>query len=235
MVGRWFFMIIGTIFSIMPAFVYWLAGTMAANGSPERPDRRRHRRVHDAPEPPVLPARAAAQRPGRDPGVARAVRPDLRVPRPRPRDHRRARRDRAAARDDAGRRGARGRLVPLPAGAVRGPADRRRRGGRRRSRVERRSSWARCWRPVRAEAFDGATGLEVVDGGRADEPAQPFGLDDISFEAKPGELVALVGTVGRRQDDDDLPHPPPVRRDRGSGDDRRRRRARRSSSSRSGA
>ena len=97
MVGRWFFMIIGTIFSIMPAFVYWLAGTMAANGSPERPDGRRHRRVHDAPEPPVLPARAAAQRPGRDPGVARAVRPDLRVPRPRPRDHRRAGRDRAAS------------------------------------------------------------------------------------------------------------------------------------------
>ena len=37
MVGRWFFMIIGTIFSIMPAFVYWLAGTMASNGSPDAP------------------------------------------------------------------------------------------------------------------------------------------------------------------------------------------------------
>ena len=37
MVGRWFFMIIGTIFSIMPAFVYWLAGTLAANGSPNAP------------------------------------------------------------------------------------------------------------------------------------------------------------------------------------------------------
>lgn len=35
MIGRWFFMIIGTIFSIMPAFVYWLAGTMAANGNPD--------------------------------------------------------------------------------------------------------------------------------------------------------------------------------------------------------
>jgi ATP-binding cassette, subfamily B, bacterial len=31
MVGRWFFMIIGTIFSITPAFVYWLAGTLAIN------------------------------------------------------------------------------------------------------------------------------------------------------------------------------------------------------------
>ncbi len=37
MVGRWFFMIIGTVFSIMPAFVYWLAGTMAANGLPGAP------------------------------------------------------------------------------------------------------------------------------------------------------------------------------------------------------
>jgi ATP-binding cassette subfamily B protein len=37
MVGRWFFMIIGSIFSIMPAFVYWLAGTLAANGAPDAP------------------------------------------------------------------------------------------------------------------------------------------------------------------------------------------------------
>ncbi len=37
MVGRWFFMIIGTIFSIIPAFVYWLAGTLAANGDPNAP------------------------------------------------------------------------------------------------------------------------------------------------------------------------------------------------------
>ncbi len=37
MVGRWFFMIIGTIFSITPAFVYWLAGTLAMNGDPSAP------------------------------------------------------------------------------------------------------------------------------------------------------------------------------------------------------
>ena len=37
MVGRWFFMVIGTIFSITPAFVYWLAGTLAANGDPSAP------------------------------------------------------------------------------------------------------------------------------------------------------------------------------------------------------
>ena len=37
MVGRWFFMIIGTIFSITPAFVYWLAGTLGASGDPSAP------------------------------------------------------------------------------------------------------------------------------------------------------------------------------------------------------
>ena len=37
MVGRWFFMIIGTIFSITPALVYWLAGYLAINGDPTAP------------------------------------------------------------------------------------------------------------------------------------------------------------------------------------------------------
>jgi ATP-binding cassette subfamily B protein len=37
MVGRWFFMIIGTIFSIIPAFVYWLAGVLTIQGDPTAP------------------------------------------------------------------------------------------------------------------------------------------------------------------------------------------------------
>ncbi len=37
MVGRWFFMIIGTIFSIIPAFVYLLAAVLAMNGDPSAP------------------------------------------------------------------------------------------------------------------------------------------------------------------------------------------------------
>jgi len=37
MVGRWFFMIVGTIFSILPAFVYWLAGWLAIQGDPSAP------------------------------------------------------------------------------------------------------------------------------------------------------------------------------------------------------
>src|SRR5947207_5470630 len=37
MVGRWFFMVIATIVSITPAFVYWLAGTLGANGDLSAP------------------------------------------------------------------------------------------------------------------------------------------------------------------------------------------------------
>ena len=37
MVGRWFFMIVGTIFSILPAFVYWLAGWLTIQGDPSAP------------------------------------------------------------------------------------------------------------------------------------------------------------------------------------------------------
>ena len=37
MVGRWFFMLIGTVFSITPAFVYWLAGYLTIQGDPSAP------------------------------------------------------------------------------------------------------------------------------------------------------------------------------------------------------
>ena len=37
MVGRWFFMIIGTIFCITPAFVYWLAGWLTIQNDPTAP------------------------------------------------------------------------------------------------------------------------------------------------------------------------------------------------------
>lgn len=37
MVGRWFFMIVGTIFSITPALVYYLAGSLAINNDPTAP------------------------------------------------------------------------------------------------------------------------------------------------------------------------------------------------------
>jgi ATP-binding cassette subfamily B protein len=37
MVGRWFFMIVGTVFSVTPALVYWLAGWLAINNDPTAP------------------------------------------------------------------------------------------------------------------------------------------------------------------------------------------------------
>jgi ATP-binding cassette, subfamily B, bacterial len=37
MIGRWFFMIVGVVFSITPAFVYWLAGWLAIAGDPTAP------------------------------------------------------------------------------------------------------------------------------------------------------------------------------------------------------
>ena len=114
MVGRWFFMIIGTIFSIMPAFVYWLAGTLAANGAPGAPSAGHDRGLHHAPEPALLPARPAAQHPGRDPGLARPVRPHLRVPRDGPRDRRCTRRGHDDPRRDAGTCAVPRRLVPVP-------------------------------------------------------------------------------------------------------------------------
>ena len=114
MVGRWFFMIIGTIFSILPAFVYWLAGTHGRGRQPRRPHRGRDRRLHDPPEPAVLPAGPAAERPGGDPGVARPVRPDLRVPRHGSRDRRCARRRRDAPRDHARQGPVPRRQLPVP-------------------------------------------------------------------------------------------------------------------------
>ncbi len=37
MVGRWFFMIVGTVFSITPAFVYWLSGVLTIQNDPTAP------------------------------------------------------------------------------------------------------------------------------------------------------------------------------------------------------
>ncbi len=37
LVGRWFFMLVGTVFSVMPAFVYWIAGMLVIQGDPSAP------------------------------------------------------------------------------------------------------------------------------------------------------------------------------------------------------
>ena len=37
LVGRWFFMLVGTVFSVMPAIVYWIAGVLVIGGDPAAP------------------------------------------------------------------------------------------------------------------------------------------------------------------------------------------------------
>ncbi len=37
LVGRWFFMLVGTVFAVMPAFVYWVAGVLVIQGDPSAP------------------------------------------------------------------------------------------------------------------------------------------------------------------------------------------------------
>jgi len=37
LVGRWFFMLVGTVFSVMPAVVYWFAGLLVIGGDPTAP------------------------------------------------------------------------------------------------------------------------------------------------------------------------------------------------------
>ena len=79
MIGRSFFAVVGTFFSITPALVYLVAGCAADR---RQRDRRRHdRRVHDAAIEAVLPdGRCCRCRP-RSRACLRLVRPHLRVPR----------------------------------------------------------------------------------------------------------------------------------------------------------
>ena len=195
MVGRWFFMIIGTIFSIMPAFVYWLAGTMAANGSPNAPT------AGDIVAFTTLQSRlffplgqllnVQVEIQGSlalfdrifeyldlDPEIVDA--PDAIELRPE------------TMRGAVALEGVSFHYQPEPPAA-------RPTVGDAAAAVDLESNPDLVGAVLEsgdAEAFDTAAGLEVVTGGRVDEPAQPFGLDDISFEAKPGELVALVGPSG---------------------------------------
>ena len=86
MAGRWVMASIQTSFSVMPAAVYWLGGTVFSQLDLDRDDRRLHHAAGAA----LLPGRLAARRRPRHPDLARALRPDLRVPR-HARRHRRAR------------------------------------------------------------------------------------------------------------------------------------------------
>ena len=192
MVGRWFFMIVGTIFSIMPAFVYWLAGYA-----------RHHRAARTAPtigdivafttlqsrlffplgqllnvQVEVQGALALFDRIFEyldlEPAIEDA--PDaVALDRPTVRGSIRFRHVTLPLPGDAPPAAAAGRAATDPGrGAVRrrGRASEVRRPCRRRGRSRRR-------------------------GDRRRRPgASPFALEDVDFSVEPGQLVALVGPSG---------------------------------------
>ena len=212
MVGRWFFMIIGTIFSITPAFVYWLAGDARdQNGDPTAPTIGEIVAFTTLQSRLFFPLGAAAQRPGRDPGLARAVRPDLRVPRAGARDRRRAgcrspstrRRSRARSASATSRSATRRRRRPpssgtdeLDAGADEPEDDD---GGREPIATTSRRPASRCSRPGRRPTPPGSPSrlgrvgrpARGARGGRRRTAGRPAGrlaprrsrLEGIDFEA----------------------------------------------------
>ena len=158
MVGRWFFMIIGTIFSITPAFVYWLAGFLAIQGDPSAPT------IGDIVAFTTLQSRLFFPM-GQLLNVQVEIQGAL------------ALFDRIFE------------YLDLEPGIEEAPdaitLDRRTVAGRVRLRgVSFRYPAAKPAEGVAARPQDGP------------EPALPFGLHRIDFEAEPGELVALVGPSG---------------------------------------
>ena len=188
LVGRWFFMLVGTVFSVMPAFVYWIAGVLVIQGRPECTHGRRHRGLHDAPEPPLLPARPDAQRAGRSAGRAGLVRPHLRIPRHGARDHRtRPTRSRSAA-PGRGARALPPRLVRL--------------SGARPTRWLGEPSWRSMPRATARAANSTPQPRRGADAGSAhadetgpDEDARSRSTTSTS-RSSAGQLVALVGPSG---------------------------------------
>ena len=243
MVGRFFFMLVGTIFSITPAFVYWLAGVLAIQNDPTAPTigdivafttlqsrlffpmgqlMNVQVEVQGAlalfdrifeyleMEPEIIDAPDAVELdPGKVRGHIRFRRVSFRYPAPLRRavaggpngDGARTEREGAAAGADGDGRSASDVARSPAAEPARSPAEV---GGSPASQLARSASElarspasellvdaARAAPDLAEQAAEAFAG----DGREPPDPS-PFGLEEVDFEAQPGQLVALVGPSG---------------------------------------
>jgi ATP-binding cassette subfamily B protein len=201
MVGRWFFMIIGTIFSITPAFVYWLAGYLAVNNDPSAPT------IGDIVAFTTLQSRLffpLGQLLGIQVEIQGALALFDRIFEYLEMEPEITDAPDAVAIDRATMRGSvrfadvsfRYKAAAVPATTGQTP------DGEADAATEVGEALETAGAPETIEALEAAGAVEPVDAAGAPEPIEPiaiipaFGLEHIDFEVKPGQLVALVGPSG---------------------------------------
>ena len=182
---------------------------------PERADDRRHRRLHDAPEPAVLPARASCSTcRSRSRARSRCSTGSSSTSSWTPRSSMRPTRSPSTRATVARRRPLPRRLVPLPDRA----ASRR---GRPTARPADAEPDAEPAEVDEAAARAGGAAADRRGGARC---RRGFGLERHRLRGPAGRARRARRPVRRGQDDHDLPDPAAVRRRRRRGRDRRPRR-----------
>ena len=205
MVGRWFFMIVGTIFSIMPAFVYWLAGALIFTGVSNAPT------IGDIVAFTTLQSRLFFPL-GQLLNVHVEVQGALALfdrifayldMEPEIKDAADAvELDPASVRGDVRYRGVRFRYRTTPPPAVVAAAPTENVAAVEAVAAAQAGAGAAVEAEIEAARPSDALGLPGAEGPSEDvapkavEPFQPFGVEGVDFEARAGQLVALVGPSG---------------------------------------